>query len=339
MQVGQATRRDCVLAETFLRLDHLEDALHKVKHEELINGVLMRLDHMQLELEHAREHAEDAVDAKQAQQELKEQARALLRARCLHARAALAARAPAHTYSQAQVRARAPHWSRALALRMRCDACAVGMLARLSGAVTQIQAKRWVALTTMQCVQDARYVDSKLMQVVDLADQSLRGLDEKIHSLQRNITELQAPGAEQVRALCRLLTRTQTSLLRCTLSVPALGCGVACSIVTFMELKVSRLGTRVRKGKLLCMRCSARANPCTCIARLLTSGHTAVQQQQLTTQQLNARIRSLQYRQRTLEPRKQALHELLTKLEDHRMHNEVVPPEEYEARTHNWHCY
>ena len=64
-----------MLAETFLRLDHLEDALHRVKHEEMINGVLMRLDHLQTEMQYVKDHAEDMHEEKSKQMEFREQVR------------------------------------------------------------------------------------------------------------------------------------------------------------------------------------------------------------------------------------------------------------------------
>jgi hypothetical protein len=75
VQIGSAARTDCILAETFLRLDHLEGAIHKVKHEELINGIMMRLEHMQTEMAHIEEQADDKIEEKTKQADFKDQVR------------------------------------------------------------------------------------------------------------------------------------------------------------------------------------------------------------------------------------------------------------------------
>jgi len=74
--VGYTTRNDCVLAETFLRLDHLENAVHKMKHEEMIKGIMMRLDNMQTEMAYLEEHAEEKVAESARRQQFKENVRA-----------------------------------------------------------------------------------------------------------------------------------------------------------------------------------------------------------------------------------------------------------------------
>ena len=53
----------------------------------------------------------------------------------------------------------------------------------------------------------------------------------------------------------------------------------------------------------------------------------------LTLPQLKARVRSLQYRQRTLTPRKQALREMIVKVDELRSSGEVISVEEYDVRT------
>jgi hypothetical protein len=58
-----------------------------------------------------------------------------------------------------------------------------------------------------------------------------------------------------------------------------------------------------------------------------------MQTQQLTIPQLQARVRSLQYRQRTMEPRRTAIRELMDKLEHYRAQNELVPANEYDVRS------
>ena len=53
-------------------------------------------------------------------------------------------------------------------------------------------------------------MDSKLMSLMGLADRSLEDIEYKVQELQRNITAMQAPDAEQVRLIspegtcCRL---------------------------------------------------------------------------------------------------------------------------------------
>lgn len=71
-QVSTDIRNDCILAETYLRLDHLEDSMHNVKHDELINGIMMRLDHINTDMAHMKEHAEDKVEEARKQMEFKE---------------------------------------------------------------------------------------------------------------------------------------------------------------------------------------------------------------------------------------------------------------------------
>lgn len=75
VQVGYTTRNDCVLAETFLRLDHLENAVHKLKHEDMIKGIMMRLDSMQTEMAYLEEHAEEKVAESARRQQFKENVR------------------------------------------------------------------------------------------------------------------------------------------------------------------------------------------------------------------------------------------------------------------------
>ena len=55
-------------------------------------------------------------------------------------------------------------------------------------------------------MQDAQYVDAKLMQLVALADKSVQGLEDKVAEYEGNITALQQPGAEEARArrYCRI---------------------------------------------------------------------------------------------------------------------------------------
>ena len=79
LQMGHGTRTDCVLAETFLRLDHLEDAIHAVKHEELINGMMMRMDHLATQIEHVQDHAGEKVEEAQKRADYKDSVR---RAKC-----------------------------------------------------------------------------------------------------------------------------------------------------------------------------------------------------------------------------------------------------------------
>ena len=44
-------------------------------------------------------------------------------------------------------------------------------------------------------------MDSKLMSLMGLADRSLEDIEYKVQELQRNITAMQAPDAEQVRLI------------------------------------------------------------------------------------------------------------------------------------------
>ena len=90
MQVGTAVRTDCVLAETFLRLDHLETALHNVKHEEVINGLMMRLDHMAVEMQHLEDGTSDRIEEARKQQDFKDAVRSHLCARLPESRGARA---------------------------------------------------------------------------------------------------------------------------------------------------------------------------------------------------------------------------------------------------------
>ena len=80
MQIGHGTRSDCVLAETFLRLDHLEDAIHAVKHEEMLNGMMMRMDHLAQQIEHVQDFTVDAVEEAQRRESYKDQVCCALRA-------------------------------------------------------------------------------------------------------------------------------------------------------------------------------------------------------------------------------------------------------------------
>jgi hypothetical protein len=56
-----------------------------------------------------------------------------------------------------------------------------------------------------------------------------------------------------------------------------------------------------------------------------------VQENGMTAPQLKARIRSLQYRQRTLQPRKDALREMIVKLDDLRNSGEVISANDYDV--------
>jgi hypothetical protein len=75
MQIGHGTRSDCVLAETFLRLDHLEDAIQAVKHEEMMRGMMMRMDHLAEQIEHAQEFTSDRVEEAEKRADYKDQVR------------------------------------------------------------------------------------------------------------------------------------------------------------------------------------------------------------------------------------------------------------------------
>lgn len=55
-----------------MRLDHLETAMHNVRHEELINGIMMRLDHLSTDITHIKDHAEDKVEETKKQTEFKQ---------------------------------------------------------------------------------------------------------------------------------------------------------------------------------------------------------------------------------------------------------------------------
>jgi hypothetical protein len=72
LQVMFTSRNDCILAETYMRLDHLESAMHNVRHEELINGIMMRLDHLSTDIDHIREHADDKIEENRKQAEFKQ---------------------------------------------------------------------------------------------------------------------------------------------------------------------------------------------------------------------------------------------------------------------------
>lgn len=72
VQVLITRQNDCILAETYMRLDHLESAMHNVRHEELINGIMMRLDHLSTDINHIKDHAEDKVEETKKQAEFKQ---------------------------------------------------------------------------------------------------------------------------------------------------------------------------------------------------------------------------------------------------------------------------
>jgi hypothetical protein len=71
-QVLITRQNDCILAETYMRLDHLETAMHNVRHEELINGIMMRLDHLSTDINHIKDHADDKVEETKKQAEFKQ---------------------------------------------------------------------------------------------------------------------------------------------------------------------------------------------------------------------------------------------------------------------------
>lgn len=75
MQVSTDIRNDCILAETYLRLDHLEESMQNVKHDELINGIMMRLDHINTDIAHMKEHTDDKIEEARKQMEFKEKVR------------------------------------------------------------------------------------------------------------------------------------------------------------------------------------------------------------------------------------------------------------------------
>ena len=72
VQVLITRQNDCILAETYMRLDHLESAMHNVRHEELINGIMMRLDHLSTDINHIKDHADDKVEEKKKQADFKQ---------------------------------------------------------------------------------------------------------------------------------------------------------------------------------------------------------------------------------------------------------------------------
>jgi hypothetical protein len=78
MQVGYATRNDCILAETFLRLDHLETAMQKLKHEEMLTGVMMRLDNIQTEMNFLQTHTQDKIEQAEKQHKFRESVRCIV---------------------------------------------------------------------------------------------------------------------------------------------------------------------------------------------------------------------------------------------------------------------
>jgi hypothetical protein len=75
VQIGYAARNDCVLAETFLRLDHLETAVQKLKHEEMLTGVMMRLDNIQTEMSFLQTHTQDKIEQADKMQKFREDVR------------------------------------------------------------------------------------------------------------------------------------------------------------------------------------------------------------------------------------------------------------------------
>jgi hypothetical protein len=74
-----------------MRLDHLESAMHSVRHEELINGIMMRLDHLSTDISHIKEHAEDKVEETKKQAEFKQLVRPIMSCDGLLARISLRA--------------------------------------------------------------------------------------------------------------------------------------------------------------------------------------------------------------------------------------------------------
>jgi hypothetical protein len=78
VQVLITRQNDCILAETYMRLDHLESAMHSVRHEELINGIMMRLDHLSTDINHIKDHAEDKVEETKKQAEFKQLVRNII---------------------------------------------------------------------------------------------------------------------------------------------------------------------------------------------------------------------------------------------------------------------
>lgn len=63
------------MAETWTRMDHLEKAVLEVKHEDLLNGVLVRLDHMHDMIKEAEVGAADAAAHRQEQLKFKDMVR------------------------------------------------------------------------------------------------------------------------------------------------------------------------------------------------------------------------------------------------------------------------
>lgn len=63
------------MAETWTRMDHLEKAVLEVKHEDLLKGVLVRLDHMHDMIQEAEVGAADAAAHRQEQLKFKDMVR------------------------------------------------------------------------------------------------------------------------------------------------------------------------------------------------------------------------------------------------------------------------
>jgi hypothetical protein len=55
-----------------MRLDHLENAMHNVRHDELINGIMMRLDHINTDLEHMRQSTDEKLEESRKLDQFKE---------------------------------------------------------------------------------------------------------------------------------------------------------------------------------------------------------------------------------------------------------------------------
>lgn len=48
--------------------------MQNVKHDELINGIMMRLDHINTDISHIKEHTDDKIEESKKQLEFKEKA-------------------------------------------------------------------------------------------------------------------------------------------------------------------------------------------------------------------------------------------------------------------------
>jgi hypothetical protein len=64
-------RQDCIMAETYLRLDHLETAIQNSQHGEMISGLMMRMDHLHEDIANMGDSSHDQIMEVEAKRKFK----------------------------------------------------------------------------------------------------------------------------------------------------------------------------------------------------------------------------------------------------------------------------